>query len=188
MTDWGLIGAHNAENAVAAMIAAHAVGVPIEPAVAAIGRFGGVRRRLELRGTWGGVSLYDDFAHHPTAIERTISGFRAGVRCGAPDGRLLVIFEPRSNTMKRGVHSRTLAAAFDGADEVWVYRSEGLGWDPAEVLGSLSALQISDDIASMAAALVAQARPGDKLVVMSNGGFDGLYGLLEDGLRARFPG
>jgi UDP-N-acetylmuramate: L-alanyl-gamma-D-glutamyl-meso-diaminopimelate ligase len=188
MTEWGMIGTHNAENAVAAMIAAHAVGVPIEQAVTAIGRFGGVRRRLELRGTWGGVSLYDDFAHHPTAIERTIAAVRAGVRHGAPDGRLLVIFEPRSNTMKRGVHSRTLAAAFDGADEVWVYRAADLGWDPAEVLGSLSALQISEDIDSMATALVAQARPGDRLVVMSNGGFGGLHGLLEDGLSARFPG
>jgi len=191
-TEWGMIGAHNAENAVAAMIAAHAVGVPVDQAVAAIGRFGGVRRRLELRGTWGGVSLYDDFAHHPTAIERTISGFQAGFqagfRAGAPGGRLLVIFEPRSNTMKLGIHSSTLAAALGAADEVWVYCPEDLGWDPAEVLGSLSALQISNDIDSMAAALVAQAKPGDKLVVMSNGGFGGLHDLIEDGLNARFSG
>jgi UDP-N-acetylmuramate: L-alanyl-gamma-D-glutamyl-meso-diaminopimelate ligase len=183
-TEWGMIGAHNAENAVAALIAAHAVGVPIEQAVAAIGRFGGVRRRLELRGTWGGISLYDDFAHHPTAIERTISGVRRSV----PGGRLLVIFEPRSNTMKLGVHSSTLAAALEAADEVWVYHSDDLGWNPADVLQSLNSLKISDDIDSMAAAIVAQAMPGDKLVVMSNGGFGGLHGLLENGLSARFPG
>jgi len=181
---WHMIGAHNAENAVAALIAAHALGVSVDHAVAAIGQFGGVRRRLELRGRWGGVSLYDDFAHHPTAIERTITG----VQRDAPDGRLLVILEPRSNTMKLGVHGGALAAALGAAYEVWVYRPVDLGWDPAAVLRALGRVEVSDDIDSIAASVVARAMPGDKLVVMSNGGFGGIHGLLEAGLSARFPG
>jgi len=180
---WHMIGAHNAENAVAALIAAHALGVSVDHAVAAIGQFGGVRRRLELRGRWGGVSLYDDFAHHPTAIERTITG----VQRDAPDGRLLVILEPRSNTMKLGVHGGALAAALGAADEVWVYRPVDLGWDPAAVLRALGRVEVSDDIDSIAASVVARAMPGDKLVVMSNGGFGGIHGLLEAGQSARFP-
>ena len=182
-TAWHMIGAYNAENAVAALIAAQVLGVSVDQAITAIGRFGGVRRRLELRGTWGGVSLYDDFAHHPTAIERTI----AGVRRERPDGRLLVILEPRSNTMKLGIHEATLAAALDAADEVWVYRPAELGWDLDKALRTLSRVQISDDIGSIAAAVVAQAMPGDMLVVMSNGGFGGIHSLLEVGLSARFP-
>lgn len=181
--EWNMPGAHNAENAVAALIAAHALGVSIDQAVAAIGRFGGVRRRMELRGTWGGVSLYDDFAHHPTAIERTI----VGVDGDAPTGRLFVILEPRSNTMKLGIHADKLAAALDGVDEAWVYRSADLGWDPAEAFRSLSQVRISDDIDSISTSVVASVMPGDKIVVMSNGGFGGIHGLLEAGLTARFP-
>jgi len=178
---WHMIGAHNAENAVAAVIAAHTLGVSIDRAVAAVGQFSGVRRRLEFRGTWGGVRLFDDFAHHPTAIKRTI----AGIRRDSPGGRLLVILEPRSNTMKLGVHEDTLGAALDAADGVWVYRPADLGWDLAEALRSLSWVQISDDIDSIVASVIAQSMPGDKLVVMSNGGFGGIHGLLEAGLNAR---
>ncbi len=178
---WGMTGAHNAENAIAALIAARSLGVSVDQAVAAIGQFGGVRRRLELRGTWGGVSLYDDFAHHPTAIERTING----VRHDMPDGRLLVVLEPRSNTMKLGIHTDTLAAALEAADEVWVYQPADLGWNPARVLGSLRQVQVSDDIDAIAASVVARAVPGDQLVVMSNGGFGGIHGLLEAGLREK---
>ncbi|HJP37997.1 MAG TPA: UDP-N-acetylmuramate:L-alanyl-gamma-D-glutamyl-meso-diaminopimelate ligase [Gammaproteobacteria bacterium] len=182
-TAWNMIGAHNAENAVAALIAAQALGVSVDQAITAIGRFGGVRRRLELRGTWGGVSFYDEFAHHPTAIKRTIDALRRDM----PDGRLLVILEPRSNTMKLGVHANQLAAALDAADEVWVYRPAGLGWDLGKALRTLNRVQISDDIGSIAAGAVAQAMPGDKLVVMSNGGFGGIHSLLEAELGARFP-
>ena len=134
-----------------------------------------------MRGTWGGVSLYDDFAHHPTAIERTING----VRHDMPDGRLLVVLEPRSNTMKLGIHTDTLAAALEAADEVWVYQPADLGWNPARVLGSLRQVQVSDDIDAIAASVVARAVPGDQLVVMSNGGFGGIHGLLEAGLREK---
>ena len=181
---WHMSGAYNAENAVAALLAARALGVSVQQAVASVGRFGGVRRRLELRGIWGDVSLYDDFAHHPTAIERTI----AGIRHDSPKGRVLVILEPRSNTMKLGIHADKLAAALEAADEVWVYRPADLGWDPAKVLRSLSRVQVSDDIDSIAVAAVEKARPGDKFVVMSNGGFGGIHSLLEAGLSARFPG
>ncbi len=181
-TPWRMIGAHNAENAVAALLAARALGVSIDDAVAAIGRFGGVRRRLEHRGTWGGVHLYDDFAHHPTAIERTISG----LRLDASDGRLLIVLEPRSNTMKLGVHKDTLATALDGADEIWIYQPADLGWDLAEALRSLSHGHIDSDIDTIVASVIAESMPGDKIVVMSNGGFGGIHGLLETGLRARF--
>jgi len=181
---WAMIGAHNAENAAAAFLGARALGVSTDQALAAIGRFGGVRRRLELRGTWGGVSLYDDFAHHPTAIERTI----AGLRSAAPDRRLIVILEPRSNTMKLGIHGDALGAALGGADRVWVYRPVGLGWNPAEALRSLRGLVIGDDIDAIVESVVAQARSGDRIVVMSNGGFGGIHGLLEAGLEARYSG
>ena len=164
------------------MLAARSLGVPVDQAIASIGRFGGVRRRLELRGTWGEVSLYDDFAHHPTAIERTI----AGVRRDTPDGRVLVILEPRSNTMKLGIHTDKLAAALAVADAVWVFRPADLGWNPVEVLRSLTRVQVNDDVDSIAAAVVAEAMPGDKIVVMSNGGFGGIHGLLETRLSARF--
>jgi UDP-N-acetylmuramate: L-alanyl-gamma-D-glutamyl-meso-diaminopimelate ligase len=177
-------GAHNAENAVAALLAARSLGVPVDQAIASIGQFGGVRRRLELRGTWGEVSLYDDFAHHPTAIERTI----AGVSRDTPAGRVLVILEPRSNTMKLGIHTDKLAAALKVADAVWVFRPADLGWDPAEVLRSLTRVQVNADVNSIAASVVTQAQPGDKIVVMSNGGFGGIHSLLEAGLSARFPG
>jgi len=183
-TAWLMSGAHNAENAVAALLAARSLGVPVDQAIASIGQFGGVRRRLELRGTWGEVSLYDDFAHHPTAIERTI----AGVSRDTPAGRVLVILEPRSNTMKLGIHTDKLAAALKVADAVWVFRPADLGWDPAEVLRSLTRVQVNADVNSIAASVVTQAQPGDKIVVMSNGGFGGIHSLLEAGLSARFPG
>ncbi len=181
-TEWRMTGSHNAENALAALLAARALGVSEQQALDAIGRFGGVRRRLELRGTWGGVRLYDDFAHHPTAIERTI----AGVRFDAPHGRVLVILEPRSNTMKLGVHTESLAAALAAADAVWVFRPDDLGWDLAAALQSLRQVHISDDVDAIAAEVVAQAQPGDTLVVMSNGGFGGIHGVLETGLSAKF--
>lgn len=179
---WRMTGAHNAENAVAAILAARSLGVSTEQAVAAIGTFGGVRRRLELCGTWGGVSLYDDFAHHPTAIRRTI----AGLLSDAPDQRVLVILEPRSNTMKRGIHRDTLAAALFSASEVWVFRPAELDWDPADALSSLPVVNIGEDVPSLAASVVEHAVPGDRIVVMSNGGFGGIHGLLESGLAGRF--
>jgi UDP-N-acetylmuramate: L-alanyl-gamma-D-glutamyl-meso-diaminopimelate ligase len=126
-----------------------------------------VKRRLEHKGSFGGVELYDDFAHHPTAIRRTISA----VRSELTDGRLLVVIEPRSNTMKLGVHRDTLADALSDADRVWVHHSEDIAWDLKGAMAKLPAATVCPDIDSIVDGVAQFARPGDRLVVMSNGGF-----------------
>jgi len=184
---WRMTGDFNAENAVAALLAARAVGVSTETALDAIGRFGGVKRRLEQRGVFGGVTLYDDFAHHPTAIRRTIAGLRDEMtRAENTDGRLLVVLEPRSNTMKLGIHCETLGGALDGADAVWIYRPAGLEWDLAGAVDSVA--HIHDDTADIVDAAAAAARPGDRLVVMSNGGFENIHARLESALTRHTRG
>jgi UDP-N-acetylmuramate: L-alanyl-gamma-D-glutamyl-meso-diaminopimelate ligase len=175
---WQLTGAYNAENALAALLAARQLGVPVETSLEAIAEFSGVKRRLELRGTYGGVALYDDFAHHPTAISRTITGLRKA----SGDGRLLVVLEPRSNTMKLGVHSDTLADALRGADQVWVYGSEDQGWDLAGAMSGLATAMVCDDIQSIVTGVASEARAGDRLVVMSNGGFGNIHESLAQAL------
>lgn len=173
---WSLSGAHNRDNALAALAAARHVGVAPEIGIEALAAFGGVRRRLELRGTPGGIAVYDDFAHHPTAIRTTLDGLRAG----AQDGRILVVFEPRSNTMRRGVHADTLAASFERADAVYVYAAD-IDWDADAVFAGLGdRVTLAEDIDHLVAAVVAAAAPGDTVVVMSNGGFGGIHERLLD--------
>ena len=167
---WELLGHHNAMNALAACAAARHAGVAPEHAIAALAGFRGIKRRLELRGEVNGVRVYDDFAHHPTAIATTLNGLRQKVG----EGRIIVAFEPRSNTMRQGVHRETLAASFAAADSLMIFRPADLGWD----IGALDypvAKQVFSSIAPLCAALVASARPGDHIVVMSNGGFGGLH-------------
>ncbi len=172
---WGLLGAHNVANALAALAAARHAGVAPATAAAALAGFGGVRRRMEVRGAVRGVTVYDDFAHHPTAIATTIGGLRQ--RIGT--ARMIAVLEPRSNTMKRGVHREELAGALDGADAIWLHRPADLGWDLAAVAARLGArARVSDDVDGLAAALAADARAGDHVLIMSNGGFDGLHGKL----------
>ncbi|MDJ0927604.1 MAG: UDP-N-acetylmuramate:L-alanyl-gamma-D-glutamyl-meso-diaminopimelate ligase [Gammaproteobacteria bacterium] len=178
--DWPLAGDHNAENAVAAIAAAAAVGVDPVDALAALPQFKGVKRRLELRGVFGGVNLYDDFAHHPTAIRRTIDALR---NTGDP-GRLLVVLEPRSNTMRLGVHRDELAAALRDADLAWVLQPAGLSWDLPAALANANQARVCTDTDTIVAEAVAAAHPGDRLVVMSNGGFDGIHVRLEQALQA----
>lgn len=175
---WSMSGAYNAENATAALLAARAVGVDVGTALDAIGSFGGVKRRLENRGVFGGVALYDDFAHHPTAIRRTIDG----VRQGLTNGRVLVVLEPRSNTMKLGVHRDTLGAALDGADAVWVYRPPGLDWDIEGALAGVPSINICDGTEDIVRDVAQRAMPDDRLIVMSNGGFENLHARLEAAL------
>jgi UDP-N-acetylmuramate: L-alanyl-gamma-D-glutamyl-meso-diaminopimelate ligase len=180
---WQMTGNFNAENAVAALLAARAVGVTTEAALDAIGQFGGVKRRLERRGVFGGVTLYDDFAHHPTAIRRTIAGLRDEMtRAENTEGRLLVVLEPRSNTMKLGIHRETLGGALEDADAVWIYRPPGLDWDLEATVERAAAAHVHDDTASIVDAAAAAARPGDRLVVMSNGGFENIHARLESAL------
>jgi len=183
--EWSTLGRHNAENALAAFVAACHAGVDEQAALEALRRFGGVRRRLELRGTVGGVAVYDDFAHHPTAIATTLEG----VRRTAGSGRVIAVLEPRSNTMKLGTHRTALADSLRGADRVFVYQSPEVGWDVGEALQPLGALaEVHEDLERLTAALVSESRPGDRLVLMSNGAFGGLHERLLAALAGRAQG
>jgi UDP-N-acetylmuramate: L-alanyl-gamma-D-glutamyl-meso-diaminopimelate ligase len=180
--EWPLIGAHNMENALAAIAAARHAGVDVPQALAALPQFGGIARRMQLRGEVHGVCVYDDFAHHPTAIATTIDGLRR--RGGA--ARILAVLEPRSHTMRMGVHQHTLAPALAGADEVWLYAPADIGWDTSAVLGALAARgHASGDVDALAREVASAARPGDQVLIMSNGGFGGLHGKLLAELQAR---
>jgi UDP-N-acetylmuramate: L-alanyl-gamma-D-glutamyl-meso-diaminopimelate ligase len=167
-----MAGAHSRANALGAIAAAARIGVAPADAIAALGRFGGVRRRLELRGERGGVQVYDDFAHHPTAIATTVAGLRA--RMGDA-GRILAVLEPRSNTMKLGTMAAQLPDSLADADLAWCYTAN-LGWDAAAALGPMGArARTTDDLDALVAAVAAEARPGDRVLVMSNGGFGGIH-------------
>ena len=176
---WGLVGAHNRSNALAAIAAARHAGVPPQVAIEALGRFENVKRRMEVRGVARGVTVYDDFAHHPTAIEATLEGLR-----GAADGaRILAVIEPRSNTMKLGVMKQALPGSLAAADLVYCY-SGGLSWDPAEALAPLGTkAAVHRDLDALVNAIAAESREGDHVLVMSNGGFGGIHAKLLEALR-----
>jgi UDP-N-acetylmuramate: L-alanyl-gamma-D-glutamyl-meso-diaminopimelate ligase len=175
-----LPGRHNALNALAAIAAARHAGVRPQEALAALAEFRGVRRRLQLRGEVAGVTVYDDFAHHPTALRETIAALRPRV-----PRRLIAVFEPRSNTMKLGVMRAALPGALAGADLVHCY-AKGLGWDAREALAPLGArVTVGEEMGTFVAGIVAQARPGDAILVMSNGGFEGIHERLLAALAAR---
>jgi UDP-N-acetylmuramate: L-alanyl-gamma-D-glutamyl-meso-diaminopimelate ligase len=179
---WPLLGEHNVMNALAAIAAAHHVGVPAERAAEALCAFRGVKRRMEIRGVVGGVTVYDDFAHHPTAIDTTLKGLRARM----PDARIIAVLEPRSNTMKLGVHREQLAPALAAADAAWFLNVPGLGWDLPAALGPLGdRAHVLGSVDALVKELAAQARPGDQILVMSNGGFGGLHERLLAELRLR---
>lgn len=177
--NWSLLGKHNVNNALAAIAAAHHVGVTIEHACEALNQFKGVKRRLELRGVCRGIKVYDDFAHHPTAIATTLQGLRANIG----KQRLIAVLEPRSNTMKMGVHEQTLAASLQAADKVILYQDPHLTWSLDSIqqqLGEHSVLHRSID--DVVAQLVSQSKSGDHIVVMSNGGFGGIHQKILDAL------
>jgi UDP-N-acetylmuramate: L-alanyl-gamma-D-glutamyl-meso-diaminopimelate ligase len=151
--------------------AARHVGVDPGAAIEALNGFSGVRRRMQVRGEVRGITLYDDFAHHPTAIRTTVEGLRK--RIGR--SRILAVLEPRSNTMKRGVMKDELPSSLREADRIYVY-SAGLGWDAAAVFGPLGArARCEESLDALVAAVAAEARPGDHVLVMSNGGFGGIH-------------
>jgi UDP-N-acetylmuramate: L-alanyl-gamma-D-glutamyl-meso-diaminopimelate ligase len=182
--NWHQLGEHNMHNALSAIAAARHAGVPVSVAIEALTEFQGVKRRMEVRGWVNGVTVYDDFAHHPTAIASTLQGLRSRVG----KARILLVLEPRSNTMRMGVHSETLAASMQGADRIWMHEPGDLAWSlldvaqatgvPAGVGGSVQA--IVDEV-------VHEARPGDHILVMSNGGFDGIHERIVIGLQAKQP-
>jgi UDP-N-acetylmuramate: L-alanyl-gamma-D-glutamyl-meso-diaminopimelate ligase len=180
---WSLIGGHNVDNALAALAAAHHAGVAVAQGIEALRSFKGVARRMQVRGEAGGIVVYDDFAHHPTAIQTTLAGLRARVK-GA---RIIAVLEPRSHTMRMGVHRDALAPAFAAADEVWFYAPPDLGWDVQAVIAALGERgHMRRDLDALSADLAGALRPGDHVLVMSNGSFGGLHGRLLAALRARF--
>ncbi len=179
--DWRQLGAHNVRNALAAIAAASQVGVAPALACAALGTFRGVRRRLELRGTARGVEVYDDFAHHPTAVQTTIAALRAR----SPGERILAVLDPRSNTMRMGVHRDTLGPALAGADRCWVWCPPTQTMDTAPMQAVLGEkLQVETGIGELVAAISAEAHAGDRVLVMSNGAFGGIHEHLLEALRA----
>ena len=169
--EWELLGDHNRMNALAALAAARHVGVSVEVGIAALGLFQNVKRRMELRGVEKGISVYDDFAHHPTAITTTVAGLRAKVG----KARILAVLEPRSNTMKLGVMKQALPASLVDADLVFCYGAN-LGWDASEALAPMgSKAKVFDNMEALVAAIASEAKSGDQILVMSNGGFGGIH-------------
>lgn len=176
---WTQTGEHNRMNALAALAAARALGVTPERGVQALSRFAGVKRRMELRGTVQGIRVFDDFAHHPTAIATTLQG----ARTGTGHGRLIAVLEPRSNTMKLGTMAARLPEALACADLIFCYGEkqgkQALGWDPAVVLAPLGErAKAYSDLATMVHDLAATAQPNDTIVIMSNGSFGGIHATL----------
>ena len=169
--EWNLMGEHNRQNAIAALAAARHAGVPASMGIQALSRFENVKRRMEVRGTVNGITVYDDFAHHPTAITTTLEGLRQKVG----SQRILAVLEPRSNTMKLGVMKAALADSLISSDLVYCYTAQ-LDWNAAEALAPLgSKARVFDDLNQLVKQLVADARPGDYILVMSNGGFGGIH-------------
>ncbi|CAM2804680.1 UDP-N-acetylmuramate:L-alanyl-gamma-D-glutamyl-meso-diaminopimelate ligase [Vibrio rarus] len=178
---WDLVGDHNVNNALMAIAAARHVGVVPDLACEALGRFINTKRRLELKGEVGGVAIYDDFAHHPTAIELTLGGLRNKVG----KQRILAVLEPRSSTMKMGVHKETLAASLAVADKVYLYQPDNIDWSVDDVAQqccqeTFTATSVDDIVKT----LVKESRTGDQILIMSNGGFAGIHNKLLQALQA----
>ncbi|MDK2126289.1 UDP-N-acetylmuramate:L-alanyl-gamma-D-glutamyl-meso-diaminopimelate ligase [Parachitinimonas caeni] len=171
---WDLLGDHNRQNALAALAAARHVGVPVDVGIAALAAFQNVKRRMEVRGVAAGVTVYDDFAHHPSAIATTIAGLRE--RVGS--ARILAVLEPRSNTMKLGAMKALLPGSLESADLTFCFGAS-LGWSPAEALAPLGARALCfDQLDALVASVASHAKAGDHVLVMSNGGFGGVHGKL----------
>jgi len=177
---WSLTGNHNVANGLAAVAAARHAGVPADVAVQALCRFENVKRRMELKGSVRGVRLFDDFAHHPTAIKTTLAGLRANVG----EKRIFAVLEPRSNTMRMGIHADQLASALNDADRVYVLQPDDLQWDLQSVLSDLgSRVSVMTGPGQIVKAVGAEVSSGDTILVMSNGGFDGIHQRILDELE-----
>lgn len=169
---WQLSGQHNVDNAMMAIAAARHAGVPVKVSIEALAAFVAPKRRMELKGVPANIAVYDDFAHHPTAIETTLKGLRAKVG----QGRILAVLEPRSNTMRLGVHQAALPQALLSADEVLLFEPRNAGWSMADLVARLSQpASVSYDIDELLARLLTMAQPGDSIVIMSNGAFGGIH-------------
>lgn len=176
---WDLVGDHNVDNALMAIAAARHVGVTPDLACESLAKFINTKRRLELKGEVNGVTVYDDFAHHPTAIELTLGGLRNKVG----KEKIIAVLEPRSATMKRGVHKETLAASLATADEVFLYQPDNIDWPVEDVANQChQPAQVSAQIDELVEKIVTSAKAGDHILVMSNGGFEGIHTKLVDKL------
>lgn len=181
--NWGMTGLHSVYNGLAAIAAAHHVGVDLATACAALSAFDGVKRRMELVGEVADISVYDDFAHHPTAIKTTLEGLRNKVG----ERKIWAIIEPRSNTMRMGTHKDNLAESARDADQVIWYQPSGLDWDLSPVIAASPVpAQVANHIDGIIADVIAQVKSGDAIVIMSNGGFGGIHGKLVNALKAKF--
>ena len=179
---WALVGQHNVDNALMAIAAAHHAGVTLPDAIEALSFFKNVKRRMEVKGEVNNITLYDDFAHHPTAIATTLDGLRKKVG----NARILAVLEPRSNTMKMGVHKDTLANSWQKADEVYLYEPEGMDWSLVEsVAHSNAPAHCFKDVEKIVQGVCNVAQPGDHILVMSNGGFEGIHGRILDALKMK---
>jgi len=178
--NWSLIGQHNIHNALAAIAAARHAGIPPKEAIRSLGRFQGVKRRMELKATINDIRIYDDFAHHPTAIATTLEGLRYQVN----DQRIIVLLEPRSNTMRMGVHKSALAPALAQADEVMLFQPPGLDWALTDTVTAIGPqARLFDDSAAIVDYLVNHVQANDHIVIMSNGSFDNIHERLINALK-----
>ncbi len=179
---WSLVGQHNVDNGLMAIAAAHHAGVTLPDAIEALSFFKNVKRRMEVKGEVNNITLYDDFAHHPTAIATTLDGLRKKVG----NARILAVLEPRSNTMKMGVHKDTLANSWQKADEVYLYEPEGMDWSLVDsVAHSNAPTHCFRDVEKIVQGVCNVAQPGDHILVMSNGGFEGIHGRILDALKMK---
>ncbi|HSG52104.1 MAG TPA: UDP-N-acetylmuramate:L-alanyl-gamma-D-glutamyl-meso-diaminopimelate ligase, partial [Rheinheimera sp.] len=180
---WQLNGQHNVDNAVMAIAAARHAGVPVQVSLDALAQFIAPKRRMELKATVADIKVYDDFAHHPTAIHTTLQGIRNKVG----QNRVLAVLEPRSNTMRMGVHQQALPASLQLADQVFLFEPANANWSLealTQTIGEKASL--SKDISALVEQIVAEAKPGDSIVIMSNGGFGGIHDKLEVALKAKW--
>ena len=178
---WPHPGEYNLENALGALLAVISAGVSLDDALSGLGTFKSVKRRMELLGDYGGVRLYDDFAHHPTAIRRCVEGMQLH-----SDGRVLAVLEPRSNTMKLGAHADQLSTALEPADKSWLLQPADLDWQLKDVLDDNLNAEVCLSVEAIVADVVATAMPGDAIVIMSNGSFDGIYRSFSKALMTAF--
>ncbi len=180
---WEMLGEHNRMNALAAIAAARHVGVAPCIAIEALSEFKNVKRRMETKGVVNNITVYDDFAHHPTAIETTLAGLRSKLDAAAGDARIIAVLEPRSNTMKLGVMKAALPASLKDADLVFCYGAN-LGWDATAALKPIAnKAKTFDDLAALVQAIANAAKPHDHILVMSNGGFGGVHQKILDALK-----
>jgi UDP-N-acetylmuramate: L-alanyl-gamma-D-glutamyl-meso-diaminopimelate ligase len=177
---WQQMGQHNVMNALAAIAAARHAGIKPEDAIAALAEFKGVKRRMEVRGVVNGITVYDDFAHHPTAIETTLDGLRKRVG----NARIIAVLEPRSNTMRMGIHKNQIANSLSQADQVLIFQPPQLPWDTRSIVAQIGErAHIFDKTASIIDYINEYAQSGDHILIMSNGGFENIHQRLLDSLN-----